>query len=190
MGRKLVITLGLFVFSVNAGAHEMTYKACKPRTLGCFTGRYSLGGGLGWSKFRERTSFWPNLRAEIGVSNHVAVELELGGTNPQQLSQSLSGAPTFILGAGVELYFRELYRGLLVRALLVKHLYRQDLGNQRYSPETGLMSTVGWRWRPEDYAGSFSLGVGAQKVLESERSIQPVLETQVAIDFNFDSIFY
>jgi hypothetical protein len=118
------------------------------------------------------------------------VELSFGGVNSEKLYQSLSTAPSLIFGLGIEVYPSELYRGLTWRVGASKHLYRQDISHQRYSSETALLSTLGWRWRPKYYAGSFVLGLGAQKVLGSGRSIQPLFETQIAVDFNLDDIFF
>lgn len=171
-------------------AQPLNYVACPPRSLGCYTGRYSLGAGLGWSRFREQTSFWPNLKAEVGLLKHLAVELSFGGVNSEKLYQSLSAAPSMIFGVGIEVYPNELYRGMTWRVGASKHLYRQDINQQRYSIETALLSTVGWRWRPKSYAGSFVLGLGAQKVLEGAKSIQPLVETQIAVDFNLEDIFF
>ena len=189
--RKIILMVSVLgIISFQSLAHDLKYKVCPPKSLGCYTGKYSLGAGLGWSRFRSQTSFWPNVRAEVGLMNHAAVELTFGGVNTQQLYQSFSAAPSFIFGAGLEFFPRELYQGFVVRLSALKHLYRQDLGNQRYTNETAVLSTVGWRWRPENYAGSFSLGLGAQKVLSTASSIQPVFDTQIAFDFNLDSIFY
>lgn len=190
MDQKLLKTCLVLLISSHVWAHDLSYKACPPKSVGCFVGRYSLGAGLGWSRFRSRTSFWPHLKAEMGATNHVAIELSLGGINSQELYHSLSTAPSFVLGAGLEYYPRELYRGFLVRTLLLKHLYREDLSNQRYNAETALLSTVGWRWRSEDHPGGFVLAAGAQKLLNGGGALQPVIETQVAFDFNLDSIFY
>jgi hypothetical protein len=73
---------------------------------------------------------------------------------------------------------------------VLAHLYRQELANQRYSSQTTVLSTLGWRWRPKDSAGSFIIAAGAQRQTSKGASIQPVVETQIAVDFNLDSIFF
>ena len=163
---------------------------CRRSDWGCYVGRYSVGAGLGWSRFREQTAFWPKLQIEAGLLNHISVELVAGTINVQQLYHSLNAAPTIIVGAGLRYYPFELYRGLVLNVTLVDHLYRQDLSNQRYTAQAAALSTLGWRWRPRDYAGSFVLGAGVQKELSGGTRIQPAFETEIAFDFNSDSLFF
>ncbi|MFM8314724.1 MAG: hypothetical protein ACKOA8_10595, partial [Deltaproteobacteria bacterium] len=152
------------VFSSSLSAHqEMTYVACPTRAWGCSTGRYSIGAGLGWSKFRERTSFVPNILVELGVLNKMALALSFGGVNSEQIYQSLQAAPSLVFGAGLELYGWQLYRGPVLKIAALKHLYREDISHQRYSSDTAISSTVGWRWRTKEYTGSFVLVVWAQE---------------------------
>jgi len=187
--------LKLLVFTVWVGAsgvfaHEMSHVACSPREIGCYVGKYSAGAGFGWSRFRSQTSFWPHFQLEVGLLRNLAVELSAGGIDAKQLYQNLSAVPSLIVGGGLQFYPSGLYRGLVWRGAVMAHLYREEPSSQRYSRETALLSTLGWRWRPKQYAGSFILGVGAQKVLSDGRPIQPVVESQIALDFNLDSIFF
>ncbi len=190
MSKLRLLFLGLLLCFHQLRAHEMNYVSCSPGDIGCFVGRYSLGAGVGWSRFRKQTAFWPHGQLEVGLLNHIALEVSVGGINSQQLYQSLSATPSLIFGGGLQLYPNGLYRGLVWKGAIMAHLYRQDLSNQRYSTETAFLSTLGWRWRPKDYGGSFALGLGIQKVLGQKRLIQPVVETQIAVDFNLESIFF
>lgn len=189
--RKLkLLVLAFLVSASGLFAYEMNYVACSPREVGCYVGKYSAGAGFGWSRFRSQTSFWPHFQLEVGLLKNLAVEFSAGGIDSKQLYQSLSAVPSLIFGGGLQFYPSGLYRGLVWRGAVMAHLYKEDSSSQRYSKETAVLSTVGWRWRPKQYAGSFILGLGAQKVLFRNSSVEPVVESQVAIDFNLDSIFF
>lgn len=190
MRKVIVLCLGIVVFSSQLRAHEMGYTTCAHKDAGCYIGRYSAGAGLGWSRFQEATSFWPHVEFELGTLDFLSVDLVLGGVNSRVIYKSLSAAPSLTVGGGVKFYPRGLYRGFVLRGAVQAHLYRQDLSNQRYTSQTAVLSTVGWRWRPRDSAGSFIIGAGAQRQLSRGATIQPLVETQIAVDFNLDSIFF
>lgn len=190
MRKFIVLCLGLVVFSSHLRAQQMSYATCTRRDAGRYVGRYSAGAGLGWSKFQETTSFWPHAEFEFGTLDFLSLDFTIGGINSRVLYNSLSAAPSLIVGGGLKFYPRGLYRGLVLRGAVLAHLYRQDLANQRYSSQTTVLSTLGWRWRPKDSAGSFTIAAGAQRQISKGTSIQPVVETQIAVDFNLDSIFF
>ncbi|NBX69732.1 MAG: hypothetical protein EBR01_12310 [Proteobacteria bacterium] len=190
MGISKLLVLVFLMGSSSLFAQTMNYVACSPKAIGCTVGRYSAGGGMGWSRFKDQTSFWPHVQLEVGLLKMIAVEITAGGIKSQELYQSLSAAPSLVFGAGVQIYPDGLYRGLVWRGAVMAHLYKEDSTNQRYTTEKALLSTVGWRWRPKEYAGSFTLGLGGQKVFGKDRPIQPVVETQIAVDFNLDSVFF
>lgn len=190
MSKFKVSVLGFLMGATALAAQEMSYKACYPGQLGCYVGKYSAGAGFGWSRFRSQTSFWPHFQLEIGLLNSLSLEFTAGGIDSKQFYQSLSAAPSLIVGAGLQFYPAGLYRGLVWRGATMAHLYKDETANHRYSKEMALLSTLGWRWRPKEHAGSFTLAAGAQKVLSGNGSVEPVVESQIAIDFNLDSIFF
>ncbi|MCX6102956.1 MAG: hypothetical protein NT000_06805 [Proteobacteria bacterium] len=190
MTKKLGMAWVFLSLSSILWGHELNHVSCGIKDSGCYVGRYSLGAGVGWSRFKERTAFWPHAELQIGLLNILSLELMAGGINAQGLYGSLKGVPTIIGGVGLQYYPNRLYQGLVIRSIVMNHLYRQDLSNDRYSVETALLSTVGWRWNPEKNSGSFVVGLGGQRVFAPQAKIQPVIQTDIAVDFNLDSIFF
>jgi hypothetical protein len=180
----------LSIVSLGAVTDLKYVEVCRPSNSACHIGKHSVGAGLGWSKFREQTAFWPKIELEFGVVPHLALDVVAGTINVQELYHSSSVAPTLILGAGLRYYLWERYHGPLLSVSWVEHLYRESFSSQRYQTQAAFLSTLGWRWRPKDFAGAFVLGAGVQKEFSNGAKLQPALETQISLDFNLDDLFF
>lgn len=182
---------GFLTVASFASVSNLKYvEVCRPSDSGCRIGNHSVGAGLGWSRFKDQTAFWPKIELEFGVVPHVALELVAGTINLQELYHSASVAPTLILGAGLRYYVWERYHGPVISVSWFKHLYRESFSSQRYQTQSAVLTTLGWRWRPKNFAGSLALGAGIQKESVDAAKIQPALEGQVAVDFNLDDLFF